>query len=93
MTDNNDAYTVIGYGAVQRGDVVFSGWPDDEITGVIDSMTKLQRTMTVQFTRMSSATFSLLAGIPLRDLPADPMGSGMVTWETRRRRHRRKARR
>ena len=89
MTDNNDAYTVIGYGTVQRGDVVFSGWPDDEITGVIDSLTDLQRTMTMQFTGMSSAALSILTGIPLRDLPADPMGPGMVTWETRRRRKRR----
>lgn len=92
MTDN-DKWTVVGYGTSPLGDVSFSGHPEDEITGVIDSLTDLQLTMTMQFTRVSSRALSLLAGIPLRDLPADPMGPGMVTWETRRRRHRRKARR
>ena len=92
MTDN-DKWTIVGHGTSRLGDVSFSGYPEDEITGVIDSLTDLQLTMTMQFTRLSSRALSLLAGIPLRDLPADPMGSGMVTWETRRRRHRRKARR
>lgn len=90
--DGGGSLPFIPLGHISSGGIILKDH-GDEITWFIDSLTDVQKAMTLELIDLPLSAFSLLTGIPMWKLPVRPLAPGMVTWEKRRRRVRRKARR